>query len=105
MTSVKGIHGGQTDFNIHHGFVEALVRGMRSSFLSDADYHHLTQCETLEDVKLNLTESDYNDSLADSSGISPSQFQKTAIEKVGFFRFVDRPCVFLNYANNVYREI
>jgi len=82
MTSVKGIHGGQTDFNIHHGFVEALVRGMRSSFLSDADYHHLTQCETLEDVKLNLTESDYNDSLADSSGISPSQFQKTAIEKL-----------------------
>ena len=35
-------------FNIDHGFTEALVRGMRSGFLNDSDYHHLTQCETLE---------------------------------------------------------
>ena len=40
--------GGMTTFNVAHGFVEALVRGMRSGFLSDSDYHHLTQCETLE---------------------------------------------------------
>lgn len=40
--------GGLTTFNIDHGFTEALVRGMRSGFLNDSDYHHLTQCETLE---------------------------------------------------------
>ena len=40
--------GGMDTFNMQHGFVEALVRGMRSSFLEDADYHHLTQCENLE---------------------------------------------------------
>ncbi len=40
--------GGLTTFNIHHGFTEALVRGMRSGFLNDSDYHHLTQCENLE---------------------------------------------------------
>lgn len=40
--------GGLTTFNIHHGFSEALVRGMRSGFLTDQDYHHLTQCENLE---------------------------------------------------------
>lgn len=40
--------GGMSTFNMAHGFVEALVRGMRSSFLLDADYHHLTQCENLE---------------------------------------------------------
>jgi hypothetical protein len=40
--------GGMATFNMGHGFVEALVRGMRSSFLSDSDYHHLTQCENLE---------------------------------------------------------
>ena len=42
------ILGGLSTFNMSHGFVEALVRGMRSSFLSDSDYHHLTQCENLE---------------------------------------------------------
>ena len=40
--------GGMSTFNMAHGFVEALVRGMRSGFLTDSDYHHLTQCENLE---------------------------------------------------------
>ena len=75
--------GDLTTFNIQHGFAEALLRGMRSSFLTDADYHHLTQCETLDDVKLNLTETDYADALADSDAMSPAAFQKVAVEKVG----------------------
>ena len=56
-------------FNILHGHVEALVRGMRSSFLADADYHHLTQCETLDDVRLNLSETDYK-RLRDKEGLA-----------------------------------
>lgn len=40
--------GGITTFNIEHGFPEAVVRGFRSGFLTDYDYHHLTQCETLD---------------------------------------------------------
>lgn len=74
--------GGMSTFNILHGFPEALIRGMRNSFLGDSDYHHLTQCDTLEDVKLNLTESDYAESLADLGAITPNQLQKAAIEKV-----------------------
>lgn len=74
--------GGMDTFNILHGFPEALVRGMRSSFLLDADYHHLTQCETLDDIRLNLTESDYSDALADSSTLSPSALQAAAVKKV-----------------------
>ena len=35
-------------FNIENGFPEAVVRGFRSGFLKDFDYHHLTQCESLE---------------------------------------------------------
>jgi hypothetical protein len=35
-------------FNIHYGFCEALVRGYRSGFLNEADYHRIVQCETLE---------------------------------------------------------
>ena len=74
--------GSIATFNIQHGFPEALVRGMRSSFLGDADYHHLTQCETLDDIRLNLTETDYADSIADSNAITPNTLQKAAVEKV-----------------------
>lgn len=74
--------GDMTTFNILHGFPEALVRGMRSSFLQDSDYHHLTQCETLDDVRLNLTETDYGDAIADMPTLTPSMMQKAAIEKV-----------------------
>lgn len=80
--SPSAVTGDLSTFNILHGFPEALVRGMRSSFLKDADYHHLTQCETLDDVRLNLSESDYSDALADSSTMTPATFQKAAIEKV-----------------------
>ena len=69
-------------FNILHGFPEALVRGMRSSFLKDSDYHHLTQCESLDDVRLNMTESDYNECIADSATMTPASLQKSAIQKV-----------------------
>jgi V-type H+-transporting ATPase subunit d len=78
----SGTSGDLTTFNVFHGFTEALVRGMRSSFLKDTDYHHLTQCETLDDVRLNLTESDYSEALADSSSMTPASLQKAAVEKV-----------------------
>jgi len=74
--------GGMAYFNILHGFPEALVRGMRSSFLIDADYHHLTQCETLDDLKLNLTETDYSDTLADSGTLNPASLQAAAVNKL-----------------------
>lgn len=40
--------GGLATFNMLHGYSEAVIRGFRSGFLQDSDYHHLTQCETLE---------------------------------------------------------
>lgn len=80
----KSTPGGLSNFNILHGFAEALVRGMRSSFLADADYHHLTQCETLDDVRLNLSETDYQDALADMNTLIPTGLQKAAVEKVSY---------------------
>jgi len=89
MSTPKGSHGGLADFNIQHGFVEALIRGMRCSFLSDPDYHHITQCENLEDVKLNLSETDYADAVADMAVLTPSDFQAAAIQKlVTEFKYV-----------------
>jgi V-type H+-transporting ATPase subunit d len=74
--------GNIATFNIQHGYAEALLRGMRSSFLADSDYHHLTQCETLDDVRLNLTETDYAETLADFNSLTPNMLQKAAVDKV-----------------------
>lgn len=71
-----------TTFNIHHGFTEAVVRGFRSSFLGDTEYHHLTQCETLEDVKLNLQETDYGSALAADQTITPTTLESRALSKL-----------------------
>ena len=67
--------GGMTTFNMQHGFTEAMVRGYRSGFLKDSDYHHLTQCETLDDVKMNLAETDYDQFLADAVAVTPAVIQ------------------------------
>ncbi len=46
--------GGLATFNMQHGFAEALIRGFRSSFLSESDYHHITQCENLDVIHILL---------------------------------------------------
>lgn len=74
--------GGMSTFNMHHGFCEAHLRGMRSGFLRDSDYHHLTQCETLEDVKMNLQETDYDQFLADAQTVNPAVLQAAATQKM-----------------------
>jgi V-type H+-transporting ATPase subunit d len=96
--------GGQATFNIQHGFVEALVRGFRSSFLTDENYHHLSQCDNLEvncpfvsfvsialiwlcailsqDMKLNLQESDYGPILANESNVTPPVIENRALNKM-----------------------
>lgn len=74
--------GDMPTFNMQHGFCEALVRGMRSGFLDDNDYHHLTQCETLDDIKMNLQETDYDQFLADATTVTPSVIQAKATNKM-----------------------
>lgn len=41
-------HGGMLSFNMNDGFCDAVVRGMRSGFLAEDEYHHLVRCETIE---------------------------------------------------------
>ena len=65
--------GDLNTFNMQHGYMEALVRGYRSGFLSESEYRHLAQCETMDgiphlqesyvDMKLNLQETDYGNFL------------------------------------------
>lgn len=35
-------------FNVDHGYLEGLVRGMKAGILTQTDYHNLAQCDTLE---------------------------------------------------------
>eukprot|EP00889_Picochlorum_renovo_P007266 jgi/Picre1/34296/NNA_001769.t1 len=48
-------------FNVKSGFLEAIVRGHKLGLLTTADYNNLAQCDTLEDVKLYLTGTDYGE--------------------------------------------
>jgi V-type H+-transporting ATPase subunit d len=51
-------------FNVDHGYLEGIVRGYRSGLLSSSQYINLTQCESMEDLKLQLSATDYGNFLA-----------------------------------------
>jgi len=53
------------------------VRGFRSGILNSADYTNLTQCDTLEDMRLALSATDYGDFLASE----PSPLHTTTISE------------------------
>eukprot|EP00775_Hariotina_reticulata_P002761 gene2761-3055_t len=57
----------QLYFNIKDGYLEAILRGHRSGLLTVPDYNNLTQCEALDDIKLNLTATDYGPYLANEA--------------------------------------
>ena len=52
-------------FNVDDGFLEAMARGYRGRIMTRDDYQALIQSETLEDLKMHLssTEFDYTKEL------------------------------------------
>jgi hypothetical protein len=52
--SAKYDVGGLHTFNTHDGFLEAVVRGYRKGILTSTDYGVLTQCDSLDDLKVGL---------------------------------------------------
>ncbi|CDK25374.1 unnamed protein product [Kuraishia capsulata CBS 1993] len=70
-------------FNIDAGFIEGVVRGYKSGLLSSAQYINLTQCDTLEDLKLQLSATDYGNFLANvPSPLATSVLQEKASQKL-----------------------
>jgi len=61
-------------FGVEHGYLEAVVRGFRSGFLSESDYRSLCQCGTLDDFKLCFNDTDFTGIL---ETIDPAEFQLT----------------------------
>jgi len=56
--------GSSLTFNVDDGYLEGLLRGYVSGILNKNDYNTLTQCESLDDMKLHLASTDYGDFLA-----------------------------------------
>lgn len=55
-------------FNIDYGFVEGVVRGYRNGLLTGNQYANLSQCDTLQDLKLQLSATDYGNFLSSQGG-------------------------------------
>ncbi|KAH8582183.1 vacuolar ATP synthase subunit d [Cryptosporidium sp. chipmunk genotype I] len=52
-------------FNLKDGYLEAMVRGYRSGFVTMDEYHLIGQAETLEDMRTALEETDYGTFMQD----------------------------------------
>jgi len=59
-------------FNMEFGYTEALVRGMRNTFLREHEYKQISQCENFDDVKLALGDTDYANILASQITLTPN---------------------------------
>ncbi|CAH6721764.1 V-type proton ATPase subunit d [[Candida] jaroonii] len=55
-------------FNVNNGYVEGVVRGYRNGLLVSNQYLNLTQCDNLEDLKLQLSSTDYGNFLSQHNG-------------------------------------
>ncbi|KAK6465879.1 vacuolar ATPase V0 domain subunit D [Scheffersomyces coipomensis] len=70
-------------FNVNYGYVEGVVRGYKSGLLSSNQYVNLTQCDNLEDLKLQLSSTDYGNFLSTYSGVlSTSVIQENLSKKL-----------------------
>eukprot|EP01100_Stratorugosa_tubuloviscum_P006592 TRINITY_DN282_c1_g1_i1.p1 TRINITY_DN282_c1_g1~~TRINITY_DN282_c1_g1_i1.p1 ORF type:complete len:351 (-),score=130.68 TRINITY_DN282_c1_g1_i1:208-1260(-) len=69
--------GSSLSFNLNDGYIEALVRGYRSSILTSVEYSNLTQSEALDDLRLHLGTTSYGDFLANE----PSPIHTTTISE------------------------
>jgi V-type H+-transporting ATPase subunit d len=69
--------------NIDDGYLEGLLRGYRAGILTDQDYVNLRQCESIEDMKMHLSGTDYGNFLQNEpSPISSSTLQEKCTEKL-----------------------
>eukprot|EP00435_Cladocopium_sp_Y103_P010247 s4327_g2.t1 len=76
-------------FNVSHGFTEAVARGLRSGFLGVEDYRRLGTCDTLEDMRSALEETDYGTFLQDGKwGVVGDEHGSTEIWLMNYMNFL-----------------
>jgi len=81
FVEISKTSGDLVTFNMKNGYLEAVVRGFRSGFLTETEYRQLTQCETLDDFKLCFQETDFMDVLS-STDIQAKLTSQVVIDKV-----------------------
>ncbi|GAA5970006.1 hypothetical protein JCM21900_003957 [Sporobolomyces salmonicolor] len=70
-------------FNSHSGYLEGVIRGFKAGLLTQGQYSNLTQCETLDDFRMQLTATDYGNFLANEpSPISTSTIAEKATQRL-----------------------
>ncbi|KAF8555230.1 vacuolar ATP synthase subunit [Imleria badia] len=91
-------------FNVNSGFLEGIARGYKAGILNQGHYASLTQCENLEDLKTQLSATDYGNFLANEpSPISTTTISDKAtqilVDQFHFIRSnaVEPLCKFLDY--------
>ncbi|KAL0579128.1 H(+)-transporting V0 sector ATPase subunit d [Marasmius crinis-equi] len=96
-------------FNVDSGFLEATVRGYKAGILTQSHYSNLTQCDTLEDFRTQLSATDYGNFLANEPlPLSTATISDKATEiLVNQFRYLRNNAVeplakFLDYITYAY---
>jgi V-type H+-transporting ATPase subunit d len=70
-------------FNVNYGYIEGIVRGYKGGLLRNNQYVNLTQCDNLDDLKLQLSATDYGNFLASYNGpLSTSVIQENLSKKL-----------------------
>ncbi|XP_062122034.1 probable V-type proton ATPase subunit d 2 [Drosophila sulfurigaster albostrigata] len=71
------------NFNGTTGYLEAMTRGFKNGLLKQSDYLSLTQCETLEDLAVNIQNTDYGHILgADTGPVTVELFEYRLRKKI-----------------------
>ncbi|KIO06172.1 hypothetical protein M404DRAFT_24921 [Pisolithus tinctorius Marx 270] len=95
-------------FNVNNGFLEGIVRGYKAGILTQNHYASLTQCETLEDLKTQLSATDYGNFLANEASLTTTIISDRAtqllVDQFNFLRSnaVEPLSKFLDYITSVF---
>lgn len=78
-------------FNIEGGYLEGVVRGYCAAMLSPTNYQSLTQCENLEDLRMQMSATDYGNFLANepsplSTGAVTHQATRKLVAEFDYLR-------------------
>ncbi len=86
----NGPLGGHLSFNAENGYLEALVRGFRSGFLTKIQYRQMQQCLSMGELRLVLMETDYGNYL---SGVPVPSPDSSGKELAKYGKILMRVCV------------
>jgi V-type H+-transporting ATPase subunit d len=69
-------------FNVEDGYTEALIRGLRASFLRKEDYDALKDCVNMADFKMVMEETDYLSFIQSEASLNSNILRKKMREKL-----------------------